>query len=145
MSSEMQDFVEKNPDFNLKTQLEVVRHQIAMELFNISKVVDDGNFHIVLEKGSERTLSLGKEIPVCCKINLEGLSPPLNIRVTFNEKERKNNNLTVYASYKEIEPSEEKHDVAWVPLKRQVINIPGERGPKPNIKLFPANMIKSSD
>ena len=57
------------------------------------------------------------------------------------EKEKKNNNLTVYASYKEIEPSEEKHDLAWVPLKRSNINISGERGPKPNIKVFASNMI----
>ena len=53
MSSEMSDFAAKHPDFNLKTQLEVIRHQIALELFNISKVVDDGNFHIVLSKGQE--------------------------------------------------------------------------------------------
>lgn len=53
MSSEMSDFAAKHPDFNLKTQLEVIRHQIALELFNISKVVDDGNFHIVLAKGQE--------------------------------------------------------------------------------------------
>ena len=67
--------------------------------------------------------------------------PPLNLRIMIPEKEKKNNNLTVYASYKEIEPSEDKHDLAWVPLKRSNINISGERGPKPNIKVFASNII----
>ena len=53
MTSEMQQFSEQNPDFDLKTQLDVVRHQIAMELFKISKVVDDGNFHVILQKNAE--------------------------------------------------------------------------------------------
>ena len=142
MTSEMQEFVEKNPDFNLKTQLDEIRHQIAMELFNISKVVDDGNFHIQLQKGSEQQLILCAGIPVCCKISLEGMQPPLNLRVSFeNEKEKRNNNLTVYGSFKVIEPCEEKNDMAYVPLKKPNINIPGERGPKPNIKIFTSNII----
>ena len=76
-----------------------------------------------------------------CKINLDGMSPPLNLRVMVPEKERKNNNLTVFASYKCNEPSAEKHEMSWVPLKRQIINIAGEKGPKPNIKVFPGNII----
>lgn len=142
MSSEMMDFAAKHPDFNLKTQLEAIRHQIASELFNISKVVDDGSFHVVLSKGQEQELKLNKGIPACCKINLEDMCPPLNIRVTFDsDKERRNNNLSVFASYKAIEPKEDNHDMSWVPFKRHVIPIPGERGPKPNIKVFPGNTL----
>lgn len=78
----MLDFVAKNPDLNLKTKLEVIRHQIAKELFTISKVVKDEHFHTLLEKDQEVILNLAtKEIPICCKINLDGFSPPLNIRV----------------------------------------------------------------
>ena len=79
---------------------------------------------------------------MCCKISLEELSPPLNIRVSVvNSENKKNNNLSVYASYKHFEPSEEHHDQAWVPCKRSVIPFPGERGPKPNIKVFPGNTL----
>ena len=31
--------------------------------------------------------------------------------------------------------------MSWVPFKRSVIPIPGERGPKPNIKVFPGNTL----
>ena len=44
---------------------------IAKELFNISRVVDDGNFHLILDNNASRRLDLIPDIPVCCKITLE--------------------------------------------------------------------------
>lgn len=84
MSNEMLDFATKNPKINLKKKLEAIKHQIASDLFNISKVVKDDSFHTLLIRGQENKLNLSSnEIPVCCKIDLEGFSPPLNIRVAY--------------------------------------------------------------
>ena len=41
-----------------KIALANVKQQIARELFNLSKVVDDGKFHVMLDKNDERELEL---------------------------------------------------------------------------------------
>lgn len=80
--------MEANAGFDVKQQLQDVEHKIALELFNISRVVDDGNFHIVLDNNTATTLKLIHEIPVCCKVSLEGQQPPLHIKVTgMNKKD----------------------------------------------------------
>ena len=106
---------------------------IAKELFNISRVVDDGNFHIVLESNVPRKLELISEIPVCCRIVLEGQDPPIHIRCTGIDKK---DNMRVYMSYRRHEPTMEKHDMSWVGFKGPILKIAGERGPKPNTKVF---------
>ena len=63
-----------------------MEHSIALELFNISRVVDDGSFHKLLEPGVARQFRLVHDIPVCCKIILEGQEPPLHIKVSCNDK-----------------------------------------------------------
>ena len=68
----MQEFIEKHADFDINGKLKEVEHTIAQELFNISRVVDDGNFHIMLDNGSIKALNLIYNIPTCCKISLEG-------------------------------------------------------------------------
>jgi len=68
----MQEFIEKHADFDVQGKLKEVEHTIAQELFNISRVVDDGNFHIVLENGCLQQLKLIYNIPTCCKISLAG-------------------------------------------------------------------------
>lgn len=68
----MQDFLERHADFDIISKLAEVEHTIAQELFNISRVVDDGNFHILLDSGGSNTVNLIYNIPTCCKISLEG-------------------------------------------------------------------------
>ena len=68
----MQEFIEKHADFDINGKLKEVEHTIAQELFNISRVVDDGNFHIMLDNGLIKPLNLIYNIPTCCKISLEG-------------------------------------------------------------------------
>ena len=55
-------------------------------MFNISKVVDDGSFHKVLENGVSRLLKLEYDIPAVCKINLDGQMPPLHLKIQTQEK-----------------------------------------------------------
>lgn len=47
----MQEFIEKNADYDIDSKLKDVNHMIEYELYNIKRVVDDGNFHKVLENG----------------------------------------------------------------------------------------------
>ena len=98
----MQDFLEKHAGFDIKSQLAEVQHRIAQELFNISRVVDDGNFHVVLEGGASRELKLIHDIPTCCKISLDGQTPPLHIKVSGADKA---SSLNAFASYRTTEPS----------------------------------------
>ena len=74
--------MEKHAGYDIQGQLAEVRHLIALELYNIKRIVDDGNFHVLLGNGSTTELSLTYDIPVCCKISLEGQLPPLHIKVT---------------------------------------------------------------
>ena len=98
----MQEFIEKHADFDIKGKLAEVEHTIAQELFNISRVIDDGNFHIVLDSGSSHQLSLIYNIPTCCKISLEGQDPPLHIKVNNVQKQ---DNISCFSSYREHQPS----------------------------------------
>jgi len=67
----MMQFEDRNGSSTLKTKLDEIKHQIEMALFSISKVVDDGNFHVVLVPLTQTELTLAQNIPVCCKISLE--------------------------------------------------------------------------
>ena len=101
--------------------------------------MDDGNFHIVLENAAARELKLIHDIPVCCKISLEGQSPPLHIKVTGAYKSV---SLNAYASYKVSEPSMSNSDQQWFEIKGQyMMRVQGERGNKPNIKVFSTNYL----
>mgnify|MGYP006922981215 FL=1 len=68
-------------------------------MFNISRVVDDGTFHKLLDPETPTQIKLINDIPVCCKINLEGKTPPLQIRVTVMEKKSR---VQAFASYIEV-------------------------------------------
>ena len=46
------DLTNKNSNYDIKGQLKKVEHQIAQQLFNISRVVDDGSFHKILDPGA---------------------------------------------------------------------------------------------
>ena len=94
--------------------LKDIEHRIAWEMYRISRVIDTGNFHVLLEHNMTQYVNMLYEIPVCCKINLEGQEPPLHIKITGYEKD---DHFVVYTSYKDIEPTAESLDVqAYVPL-----------------------------
>lgn len=48
--------LEKNAGTDIYMMMKDIEHRIAMELFNIRRVVDDGNFHILLESNRLKTL-----------------------------------------------------------------------------------------
>ena len=74
------------------------------------------------------------DIPVCCKISLEGQAPPLHIKVTGALKSV---SLNAYASYKVVEPSLSNSDQQWFEIRGQyMMRIQGERGNKPNLSIF---------
>lgn len=110
INSAMDEFIERHQNFDIKEQLQSVQHKIALELYNISRVVDNGNFHKVLEGNSIAQFKMIHDIPVCCKISLENHAPPLHFKVTQllpNHQQQNRQSykfLKVFASYKEIEP-----------------------------------------
>ena len=136
MSFHLKNSNKKNQDTTVA--LAKVKNQIAREMFNLSKVVDDGKFHIVLEKGIQREMELNFGIPVCCKLILEKLTPPLDIKVSSTM----GTNLSIFASFTAAEPTAENNDRAWVPLKRQKITFNGVTNPKkPHMKIFESNTL----
>ena len=72
------------------------------------------------------------DIPICCKIILDGQEPPLHIRVSGIKEI---GTLSVFASYKDVEPSAERNEMRWYDFKSQLV-IRGDKGPKPNIRVF---------
>lgn len=105
---------------------------IQFELYNVSKVVDDGNFSKKLENRVPLKLTVEQDIPCCARIALTGMVPPLQIAVKCLD--RKKPALRAFYSYTEVEPNENKHDKAEVNPSR--ILIVGEKGPKSNQKIF---------
>ena len=112
-----------------------MEHRIAMELFNLRRVVDDGNFHELLENNRLKKLQCVHHIPVCCKILLEGQLPPLHIKLQGVDK---NDNLHIFASYRELEPCMSKHSQMWAPYKHgQILRFYGEKtGAKVGQRVF---------
>ena len=130
--------MEKNANFDIIGKLKEVEHTIAQELFNISRVVDDGNFHILLENCSVKQLNLIYNIPTCCKISLEGQFPPLHIKVMGVQKQ---DNISCFASYRDPEPSQTSSDMQFYNVRSQPIRISGEKGPKPTVKVFNTSYV----
>ena len=104
---------------------------IQFELYNVSKVVDDGNFSKKLENRVPLNLIVEQDIPCCAKISLTGMVPPLQIVVKVLD--RKKPDLRAYYSYTEVEPTEYKGEKAKNPNR---ILITGEKGPKSNHNIF---------
>ena len=83
----------------------------------MSKVVDDGNFHKVLENRVPKELDVIDGIPCTCKVDLKGMQPPLVVQVKYRSK----GDLSVYGSFKNQEPNAENFDqVDEKPLKMVV-------------------------
>ena len=136
----MSEFIGTHSNFDIKEELQLVQHRIALELYNISRVVDDGNFHKVLDYSTSTELKLIYDIPVCCKINLEGMVPPLHIKLSsMTNKGFKF--IKVFISYKESEPMAHNCDQEFDEPKGGLLRIVGDRGNKPGIKIFRSNIL----
>ena len=98
----MKEFFDKHAGFDIGGQLADVRHRIAIELHNIRRVVDDGNFHVTLSSNVVTPLNVIYDIPLVCKISLEDQMPPLHVKVLGLKKHIA---LQAYASYKCGEPN----------------------------------------
>ena len=108
VNKKMAELAEANANADVYGMIKEIEHRIAMELFNIRRVVDDGNFHILLEHNEVKHLTLNYNIPVCCKISLQGRYPPLHFKIKGVDK---NDNLQIFASFKDVEPSIDTPDV----------------------------------
>lgn len=76
------------------------------------------------------------EIPVCCKISLEGRQPPLHFKITQPMGKQSFKFLKVFASYEVLEPLPGNCEMEFPNPKGGLIRIVGERGPKPSVKVF---------
>ena len=108
----MQEFIEKNAGYDVRTKLEEVQHRIAIELFNISRVVDDGNFHTHLPQSGSTEIRIIYDIPIVCKVNLEGMLPPLHVKVN-GLSHGAHKEFKAFMSYKNTEPSAAKCEQEW--------------------------------
>ena len=69
------------------------------------------------------------DIPVVCKISLEGQQPPLTLKLSGRTK---NDNLNIYASFKDVEPTAKNNFMALKDCRKNLLRFEGERhGPKP--------------
>ena len=73
---------------------------IQIELYNISRCVDDGNFHDRIENRVPNEITVTPEIPRCCKIELTNKQPPLHINIKYLEGKRPD--LKVYISQTDV-------------------------------------------
>lgn len=137
----IQNLVEQNAKADIYGLMKDIEHRIAMDLFNIRRVVDDGNFHLLLENEEVKHLVLNHHIPVCCKISLEGRLPPLHFKIKGVDK---TDSMQIFCSFKDVEPSIDTPDVqAYVPYKRgELLRFKGEKfGTKPGQKIFVSKFL----
>ena len=73
---------------------------IRRTLYEASRVVDDGSFHKELQPGVPTELELMYGVPVVCRVNLNGQTPPLQLKVRYRTK----GDLQMYASYFDSHP-----------------------------------------
>ena len=80
-----------------------------MALYNVSKIVDDGNFHKNLENKKQIELEVVEDIPCNCKVDLKGMTPPLTVQVRYRVK----GDLRVFGSFKKPEPNAKYNDSVY--------------------------------
>lgn len=74
------------------------------------------------------------DIPVCCKISLEGQTPPLYIKVSGLKK---GDNLNIYTSYTHVDPSATNNSEAFPSFRGNTLRFNGEHnGPRVGTKIF---------
>ena len=92
--------------------------EIKVAMYKLSRCVDSGNFHKILEHGVAKELQVIEKIPLCLKIDLQRQVSPLvlqfsNIKPVVDFK--------VYISYHNPEPSQNNFDFEFDNQKRIVI------------------------
>lgn len=83
-------------EHDIQKILQTTNKEIQLAKYKISRVVDDGSHHIVLENRVMREFNILDEIPILCRITLKGMEPPLTITLIQTAK----SDLTIYGSYK---------------------------------------------
>ena len=63
--------------------LEDTKHQIELATYNLSKLVDNGDFHIELQNERSVNTDLIADIPRCFKITLKEMQAPVTINVKY--------------------------------------------------------------
>ena len=71
-----------------------------MALYKLSRVVDNGTFHKIIETRGENLFEVVEGVPICCKLLIRGLPPPLAISVMYKVK----GDLKVFISQRNPEP-----------------------------------------
>ena len=69
---------------------------IQIALYRLSKIVDNGGSHHILEARKENQLEIFENIPYYCKIHIRGQDPPLALHFTY----KKEGDLEVYLGVK---------------------------------------------
>lgn len=79
-------------------------------MYQISRCVDAGDFHKILEQGSVTDLTLIEFIPICCKVSIAGKPCPLKISVRrFDQRAE----LYAFISFKNSDPTEADCDLKF--------------------------------
>ena len=86
----------------------------------MSKVVDNGDFHKLLENRRPVELQVIDGIPCSCKVDLRGMQPPLVVQVRY----RTPGDLHAYGSYKNQEPDAHSFDSSHEKPHKIVITDP---------------------
>ena len=73
--------MDQDMHIDIKRNIKEMAKVIQLELYNISRCVDAGNFHKRIENKVPIELVISQDIPCCCKIPLTGMSPPLSINL----------------------------------------------------------------
>ena len=91
--------------------LNSTNRDIQLALYKLSRVVDTGNFHKVLENDEPVELDVLEGIPVCCVVNLKGKSPPLTLNIKYeDDKKRTDKEIAIYGSCSNPEPDAANFD-----------------------------------
>lgn len=112
---------------DLQHMLRVANTEIKMAMYRIARVVDAGDYHKVLMPSQPTELTITEKIPMGCKVDLTGLQCPLIIHLS-----KAPIHLTLLASFKNSEPTEDDHDFKISSLRKIVIVEKSD--PKPNQK-----------
>ena len=68
----------------MKEMLQKTNHDVKLALYQLSRLVDAGDFHIILTADRSVTLELHTEIPKCFKLLLRDFEQPLVILIKYH-------------------------------------------------------------
>ena len=110
----------------MKEQLSKTNHDIRQALYHLSRVIDNGDFHIPIVFDAPQTVDLYAGIPKCFKVPVRGLDSPFYITFKYYtldgklieeenayEDASQSINSMGYGSYSASEPSMMEHDIHY--------------------------------